>query len=1204
PKPGAAPELYPAPVPEPGTDPDTTKLPSDPVIPVGAGNHLVVKVSSSKIATPSAGDPAPTNGVINPYTLGDDIPGVDPVVNRYIGIYEVDSNNKVVKFSLLVLGKDDVKPSPTAAPDFGPKPTLEPGSNPGTTKLKADPPITVGAGHHLVVKVSASPIATPNANDAEPDGTGVISPYTMGDDIPGADAEVNRYIGLYEVDASGKVVRFQQIVLRHGDISPVSTALQQDLDQLTLGYQAGDHQQHVTRTVYLPARGQSGLTSITWTSSDTARVQSNGRVTRPGVDDADVYVTLTAVIREQATGAVATKDFIVKVLKMTDEDAVREAAKELTVNTGVTFAQGDTWESVTLDFLMLGQGLYGTSISWSSADPGTIAIGTQNGQAQASVVRPQSRDKHVVLTATIARGEASVTKTFLMVVNNRTVTKVDGETRQPTSRVAEATVNPNGTPNSDQFTILRTRLSDGTSIDTVIVDPAKMTLLTDAFDPGESEAAKRTVELRIAQSASEPADEVAVEIPGSAVAAVADRNGLLVIRTDEGSISIGTDTLKQLAEQGTDLYFRLVPVNSSTEQAEAGQALREDSQVKQAATGRTLKLLGVPRKIETNLTGSQTRVTLPLDSVLLAAQQPDALHVFVEHSDGTTELLRGILRRENGTLTGVEIAIDRFSRFQVVSIDAAQGSNGGNNTGGYHPAPTLSPPATLDKGSKDGATKVVVGTPDKGNKWVVKVSNTPISVPRVGDQAPSGEGVTNPYVSGDDIFGSDAERNRYIGVYEVDANHRIVKFQLLLVTPGKIQQVEGVLIDLILNGVRQRDTAILDQSASTDQAAARIIVDNDAILKLLTDAPAGSVLTVPEIADVTIADAVVNGELLDRMIQLDGVFRIESGLGAYTVPAAAIDLTTLGNPDDPSDRFVTFSIALANSADAAHMNELATADRMMLTGTPVRFSIVAEWNGAVVEVERFNRYVQREVRLPKGAQSEVTTGLSVTKDGTLLHMPTRIEIRDGERYAVINSLYNGDFALIGKQVAFEDVRGHWAATAIDEMASRSIVVGMTKDRFEPNRPITRAEFITMLVRSLGLKNDAGEEQRLSDVNPGDWFYDSVSAAVKFGLVKGYATGAFKPTNLISREEALTILARAMALTDLHKELKSGAADALLAAFADSNEVAQWARQGMAAAIDSGIVQGRETKELAPKALITRAEAATIIERLLRASKLI
>ncbi|MBJ6363764.1 Ig-like domain-containing protein, partial [Paenibacillus sp. MAHUQ-46] len=201
------PGFSPAPVPEPGDEPDTTKLPTNPPIPVETGNHLVVKVSSSKIATPQAGDSAPSVGVINPYTPGNNIPGVDPVVNKYIGIYEVDSNNKVVKFTLIVLGKGDVRPQPEAAPELYPTPVPEPGTDPDTTKLPTNPPIPVETGNHLVVKVSSSKIATPKAGDSAP-SVGVINPYTPGNNIPGVDPVVNKYIGIYEVDSNNKVVKF------------------------------------------------------------------------------------------------------------------------------------------------------------------------------------------------------------------------------------------------------------------------------------------------------------------------------------------------------------------------------------------------------------------------------------------------------------------------------------------------------------------------------------------------------------------------------------------------------------------------------------------------------------------------------------------------------------------------------------------------------------------------------------------------------------------------------------------------------------------------------------------------------------------------------------------------------------------------------------------------------------------------------------
>ncbi|NUU58933.1 hypothetical protein HPT30_00690, partial [Paenibacillus sp. JW14] len=136
------------------------------------------KVSSTLIPTPNVGDAAPTGaGVTNPYTAGADITGVDATTNRYIGIYEVDSNNKVVSFKLIILTAGDIKvPAPVTAPTLPASPS--PGTNPNTTKVTTP----VGAGNHLVTKVSSTLIPTPNVGDAAPTGAGVTNPYTPGED--------------------------------------------------------------------------------------------------------------------------------------------------------------------------------------------------------------------------------------------------------------------------------------------------------------------------------------------------------------------------------------------------------------------------------------------------------------------------------------------------------------------------------------------------------------------------------------------------------------------------------------------------------------------------------------------------------------------------------------------------------------------------------------------------------------------------------------------------------------------------------------------------------------------------------------------------------------------------------------------------------------------------------------------------------------
>ncbi|MDQ0167206.1 hypothetical protein J2S11_003131 [Bacillus horti] len=218
--PQQAPEFNPKPFAEPGIQFGTTRL--DGVIPA-LGNQLVVKTSHMSNPIPNEGDNAPIGiGVINPYVLGNDIPTVDPIINRYVGLYEVDSMGRVVKFSEVIITEEDIntKPlDPDEVPNFEVRPTIEPGSQTGTTRVSdAD----IEAGNHLVVQVASNSIRRPKIGDEAPSGVGVINPYSVGDDIPGVDITTNLYVGVYEVDPSGMVVRFRQFKLSSEDIKTPS----------------------------------------------------------------------------------------------------------------------------------------------------------------------------------------------------------------------------------------------------------------------------------------------------------------------------------------------------------------------------------------------------------------------------------------------------------------------------------------------------------------------------------------------------------------------------------------------------------------------------------------------------------------------------------------------------------------------------------------------------------------------------------------------------------------------------------------------------------------------------------------------------------------------------------------------------------------------------------------------------------------------
>ena len=172
------------------------------------------------------------------------------------------------------------------------------------------------------------------------------------------------------------------------------------------------------------------------------------------------------------------------------------------------------------------------------------------------------------------------------------------------------------------------------------------------------------------------------------------------------------------------------------------------------------------------------------------------------------------------------------------------------------------------------------------------------------------------------------------------------------------------------------------------------------------------------------------------------------------------------------------------------------------------------------------------------------------------------------------------------------------------MGSRLVISGVGDDRFEPDRDITRAEFAAIVVRALGLLRSGTGKDSFEDVTKGCWYYDAVSIACEYGIISGYGNGKFGPNDKITREQAMTMIARAMKLTKLELGLTDDEMSELLLGYADAKDVANYAKASIGACIKTGIVSGRSGKELAPKEYITRAEVATIVQKLLKKAELI
>ncbi|MCX5974737.1 MAG: S-layer homology domain-containing protein, partial [Coprothermobacterota bacterium] len=170
-----------------------------------------------------------------------------------------------------------------------------------------------------------------------------------------------------------------------------------------------------------------------------------------------------------------------------------------------------------------------------------------------------------------------------------------------------------------------------------------------------------------------------------------------------------------------------------------------------------------------------------------------------------------------------------------------------------------------------------------------------------------------------------------------------------------------------------------------------------------------------------------------------------------------------------------------------------------------------------------------------------------------------------------------------------DIGGSWAEAVILKLVEKGYITGYPDGTFLPNNPVTRAEFVKIVSGVLGIAPANGGVSGFSDVTPSDWFCGYVVAAVDKGFVGGYPDGTFKPNNPITRQEAAKVIVSAETFDvnsiDVTKVLEN-------AKYADSAEIADWAKPYVAAAFDLGIMKWSEGM-FRPTTNITRAETAAI-----------
>ena len=166
----------------------------------------------------------------------------------------------------------------------------------------------------------------------------------------------------------------------------------------------------------------------------------------------------------------------------------------------------------------------------------------------------------------------------------------------------------------------------------------------------------------------------------------------------------------------------------------------------------------------------------------------------------------------------------------------------------------------------------------------------------------------------------------------------------------------------------------------------------------------------------------------------------------------------------------------------------------------------------------------------------------------------------------------------------------WYAEAVSAAVDNGLLYGKSSSIIDPNGDMTRAEMAAIINRSFGCYAKA-DISKYKDVSKDKWYFEDVAMAVQMGTYNGRSNSSMAPDAPITRQEAMTVVARALEL-DYDSYSK-----AELTQFSDAGKVSNWAMPYVRAMVGADYIHGRG-KVLAPQDNITRSEFAQIFHNII------
>ncbi|QNK56683.1 S-layer homology domain-containing protein [Paenibacillus sp. PAMC21692] len=224
--------------------------------------------------------------------------------------------------------------------------------------------------------------------------------------------------------------------------------------------------------------------------------------------------------------------------------------------------------------------------------------------------------------------------------------------------VVEGTTS-NGSLVGIDFHVIRTKQPDGQLSDRLAIGEELARRLT------ENANGASVIDIRMPETGG-AAVEWVLALDQSASELLSKAGLSLVLSGAEIRISLSGDSWLGLNQE---LSFRIKALRTSGERLKLEAAANNDAGIAESAGGSRIRLIGTPVAIDTDVGGKPVTLLLPLDPDIVSSTSASELGVYIEHSDGSMELVKGklVYGLEPGEVY-VSITVDRFSTFSAAVV--------------------------------------------------------------------------------------------------------------------------------------------------------------------------------------------------------------------------------------------------------------------------------------------------------------------------------------------------------------------------------------------------------------------------------------------------------------------------------------------------------------------------------------------------------